>query len=444
MIACSKFQLCGAGDVFWYYEDRYKTSYAIDKIGAFMNTYDAKESLQFKICDAWRDHGTSRIGISAYSINADYPHPIYKCPKDKWDPSGSRLHFVQKYHSYIDWIFPVREHQKVLQVFNGHACQVTTISHTQINVPLDGYRKCATRRVLTTTKRNRLADRVPPAGTYSKNELIRYAIDDAKNKSCFRFPGIAYLLSEAYRTLNNTFQEVCNDGHTDSLLLDRRVDFVLGGVDRINPGSYYGYVTMPLESLCFLTRQQGPIAPSFASTWMSFFAIFLIFTPLALVATFILSNRYQQRERDLAYQSDLILFFLSTYLGRCPPPQLGSIPAPVRVASVAWMFGTFFLLQFTQTHLTASHNVPSHSPQIRRVAELVSRLGDGSIAPCLQFTMLRIIENVGGSTPYIESIRQVVHKCGNACLSQDIGGHCMPRVLNGAHVRHESVSPFDP
>ncbi|KAH7944618.1 hypothetical protein HPB52_022203 [Rhipicephalus sanguineus] len=40
--------LCGAGEVFWHYQDRYKTSYAIDKIGAFLNTYDTKESFQFK------------------------------------------------------------------------------------------------------------------------------------------------------------------------------------------------------------------------------------------------------------------------------------------------------------------------------------------------------------------------------------------------------------
>ncbi|XP_075724324.1 uncharacterized protein LOC142766994 [Rhipicephalus microplus] len=93
--------LCGAGDVTWHYQERYKTSYAIDKIGAFLNTYDTKESLQFKICDAWRDHGTSRIAISAYSVNADFPHPIFKCPKDKWKPNGSRLHFVQVFRDFL-------------------------------------------------------------------------------------------------------------------------------------------------------------------------------------------------------------------------------------------------------------------------------------------------------------------------------------------------------
>ncbi|KAL3214921.1 hypothetical protein MRX96_051390, partial [Rhipicephalus microplus] len=53
------------------------------------------------ICDAWRDHGTSRIAISAYSVNADFPHPIFKCPKDQWKPNGSRLHFVQVFRDFL-------------------------------------------------------------------------------------------------------------------------------------------------------------------------------------------------------------------------------------------------------------------------------------------------------------------------------------------------------
>ncbi|KAL1473277.1 hypothetical protein MTO96_038791 [Rhipicephalus appendiculatus] len=86
----------------------------------------------------------------------------------------SNVAWFQKYHSYIQWIFPVRDHGDVLQAFNDHVCQVTTVTDTEINVPWDGYRKCTARKVLTTTQ-HKLKDPVPPAGTYSKNELIRYA-----------------------------------------------------------------------------------------------------------------------------------------------------------------------------------------------------------------------------------------------------------------------------
>ncbi|KAL1473276.1 hypothetical protein MTO96_038790 [Rhipicephalus appendiculatus] len=346
----------------------------------------------------------------------------------------SNVAWFQKYHSYIQWLFPVRDHGEVLHAFNDHVCQVFTVTDTEINMPWDGYRKCVARRVLTTAQDNQLIDPVPPAGTYSKNELIRYAVDDASNEACFRFRGITLLFREVYRILNNTFEEVCNHGDTDSLLLDRQVDFILGESDRINPGSYYGYVTLPLDSLCFMTGRKGPVAPSFASNWLFFFAIFLIVAPLAIVMTLLLNIRTQRRHLHAPDQSDLILFFLSTYLGRCPPPVLKTISASVRVAAVTWMLGMFFLVQFTQTNITASRNVPSHSPQVRRVEELVSRLHDGSMMPCVHFLVARVIHEFGNSVPHIASIEQAMRKCGKTCLSANIQHDCIPRALNGAHV----------
>ncbi|KAL1460404.1 hypothetical protein MTO96_043310 [Rhipicephalus appendiculatus] len=55
----------------------------------------------------------------------------------------------------------------------------------------------------------------------------------------------------AYATLNVTLVEVCNNGETDSLLLDRSVDFVFDISKRVPMRSYYGYVKFPPSSLCF-------------------------------------------------------------------------------------------------------------------------------------------------------------------------------------------------
>ncbi|XP_065311596.1 uncharacterized protein [Dermacentor albipictus] len=93
--------LCATGPTTRHYQDHYKTNYALDKTEKFLNTFDTKESLQFKVCDAWRDYGSSRIGISAYSVNADFPHPIFQCPKDQWAPDGSRLRLVQGFGDFL-------------------------------------------------------------------------------------------------------------------------------------------------------------------------------------------------------------------------------------------------------------------------------------------------------------------------------------------------------
>ncbi|KAL1469643.1 hypothetical protein MTO96_040961 [Rhipicephalus appendiculatus] len=308
----------------------------------------------------------------------------------------------QKYHSNIQWIFAVREHAEVLKVLDGQLCQAVTVTDKEINAPLDGHRNCAARRSLTAAELGQLNDAVPPAGTYSKNELITYAIQDQGSEFCFRFRGVVELVDQAYRILNSTIKEVCNRGETDSLLLDRRVDFVVSLPNGINLNSYYGYAALPPRSLCFLTRRRGPIAPSFASSWMSFFAVFLILAPVAAVTTLVLSVHLQRYQSDVPMKSDLILFFFSTYLWQSPAPLKKSSLASVRVVSAIWMFGMFFLVQFTQTNITASRNVPEQSPQVRHLEELASRLDDGRLSLCMHFVCADIIRKIGGQcvTPH--------------------------------------------
>ncbi|KAL1472060.1 hypothetical protein MTO96_039566 [Rhipicephalus appendiculatus] len=98
------------------------------------------------------------------------------------------------------------------------------------------------------------------------------------------------------------------------------------------------------------------------------------------------------------------------------------------------MFGMFFVVQFTQTSITASRNVPSHSPQLRRLAELVSRLDEGSIAPCMHYVVAGAISQFGGNASHLVSLRAAVRKCGKTCLTYSIEGDCIPRAMNGTHA----------
>ncbi|KAL1433750.1 hypothetical protein MTO96_012282 [Rhipicephalus appendiculatus] len=368
---------------------------------------------------------------------SDFPSPVtVLVPFDgPWVSLPRSIEWFQKYHANIQWVFSVRQHEQALQALNGHVCQVITVTETEISVPSDGYRKCSTRRLLTTAQDGHLRDRVPPLGTFAKNEEIRYAIHDTSTKLCFRILWVLEQLKDLHSALNNTLLEFCNDGGTDSLLFDRRVDFVVGVPSpKQAPSSYYRYATLPPFSVCFLTRRRGPIAPSFVSTWMSFFALVLLLAPLAAVITLVMSIKTLRRLSDAPHHSDWMLFYLSTYLGRCPPPLAKSSSASVRVASAAWMIGMFFLLQFTQTNITAQRSVPDHSPQVRYAAELYSLLDKGNVLPCVGYPVHELLykfwENAAQASPILRS----VEKCGKTCLSHNVEGDCIRRALNGTHV----------
>ncbi|KAL1475560.1 hypothetical protein MTO96_037201 [Rhipicephalus appendiculatus] len=190
------------------------------------------------------------------------------------------------------WIFATHDHEVVLSAFSGHLCHVISVTETEINAPLDGYMSCEERRIFKTVEEALMAERLPPRGSYSRNERIRFAMQDDNDAFCFREndPFVA-LVERAYRTLNNTFVEGCNRGDTDSVLLDRRVDLVLGPSNQIHPISYYAYTVQAPDAICFLTRRGRPVQPSFASRWLIFLSLSLVLAPIVVIFLFLLSVR---------------------------------------------------------------------------------------------------------------------------------------------------------
>ncbi|KAH8036989.1 hypothetical protein HPB51_008037 [Rhipicephalus microplus] len=107
----------------------------------------------------------------------------------------------QRYYSYVQWIVAAREHDQVVKHLSGHLCQVISVTQVEVSAPWDDYRSCEERRVI-------------PAADVS--------------------------MLAAYAALNITLVETCNNGETDSLLLDRRVDFVTTIPKLVFMRSYYG------------------------------------------------------------------------------------------------------------------------------------------------------------------------------------------------------------
>ncbi|XP_077498607.1 uncharacterized protein LOC144109680 [Amblyomma americanum] len=220
---------------------------------------------------------------------------------------------------------------------------------------------------------------------------------------CRKFEGQNVLSAkEAYETLNNTLVERCNNkSDSDSLLMDMRVDFVLGGRSPSCPSHcfQYAYATFPPTSLSMIVSRSGPSRPSFVSNWRSFFELSALLAPFAVV--FLLLTRLQLRlyPDQSTSLSAAVNFLATTYLGRSPPPLPCFGTTFMRVFMIVWMFGVSFLLKFTQTTITASRSVPEYTGLLRKKNQLAALLDAGNIKPCLDIFIANGIQKAIFNAP---------------------------------------------
>ncbi|KAH8036429.1 hypothetical protein HPB51_000465 [Rhipicephalus microplus] len=146
----------------------------------------------------------------------------------------------QRYYSYIQWIVAAREHDQVVKHLSGHLCQVISVTQVEVSAPWDDYRSCEERRVVPAADVGMLAGYRPRAGRFPKNTRVVFANQDDSSRLCYTRGNFITLVRLAYAALNITLVETCNNGETDSLLLDRRVDFVTTIPKLVSMRSYYG------------------------------------------------------------------------------------------------------------------------------------------------------------------------------------------------------------
>ncbi|KAL1481839.1 hypothetical protein MTO96_034161 [Rhipicephalus appendiculatus] len=347
----------------------------------------------------------------------------------------------EKYHSNVHWIFSVRKHEDVLEHFSGHLCQVVTVTEAEINAPWNSYNSCEVRKLYTAADDPRIVDRMPSPGTYPKHGRVTFAAHDDKSVGCFKPHGpVGERLVEVYLGLNNTLVETCNYGETDSLLLEKRADFIITATNFAPSTSYYQHAVYPPMSVCFLTRRGQPVRPSFASTWLSFFSVSLMLVPLAAVLFLCLRmrvHRSQGRHNALDWAS----FFMATYVNQSPLLPTSSPSVAVRFTIAAWMFGMFFLIQFTQTEITASKSVQAFSFEIRHTADLTSRLDAGIIRPCMLHTLINLFDKYTDESSHLKSIHDANKKCVSGCLST-LFSDCILQAQRGTHAFIHYCRPF--
>ncbi|KAL1487378.1 hypothetical protein MTO96_008002 [Rhipicephalus appendiculatus] len=291
-------------------------------------------------------------------VDASFARPgvVLVTSRDLYDLRGFEkiVAKFERYHSYIQWIVAAREHDQVLKKLSGHLCQVISVTEVDVNAPLDGFRSCEERRVITGAQVGMLAERVPRAGRFPKNDRVVFANLDASSSLCNKSGQFMPLVKLAYTVLNITLVEACNNGETDSLLLNRRVDFVVDISKSVPMRSYYGYVMLPPLSLCFLSRRATPLPPSFGSSWLSFLEVSVIVFPLASVLHLLMAAQARHRSVPATRYSEWILFFLSTYLGRSPAAIRNATSTVVKVSIIVWMFA---YVHSSAVHTDRDHGV---------------------------------------------------------------------------------------
>ncbi|KAL1446858.1 hypothetical protein MTO96_044463 [Rhipicephalus appendiculatus] len=164
----------------------------------------------------------------------------------------------EKYHSNVHWIFSVRKHDDVLEHFSGHLCQVVTVTEAQINAPWNSYNSCEVRKLYTAADDPQIVDRIPSPGTYPKHGRVTFAAHDDKSIGCFKPHGpVGERLVEVYLGLNNTLVETCNCGETDSLLLEKRADFIITATNFAPSTSYYQHAVHQHRRFMLAMEESG-------------------------------------------------------------------------------------------------------------------------------------------------------------------------------------------
>ncbi|KAH9372662.1 hypothetical protein HPB48_000083 [Haemaphysalis longicornis] len=367
-------------------------------------------------------------------------------PRAETLPSGiyEEIVLFETYHANVRWIFSVANHTEVFDKLSKHICHVVTVNENEINIPSDEHRYCRTRKVFRTMNAT-LSPYTWRKELFPKNHQIYYGIMDKPGNYCAykTNPDVPVML-EAYTALNNTMTLRCDvTADSGSLILNRIVDVILGphsvncGFSNIVSDSDYGcffyaHAAYPPRPVCLVVPTARPVPPSFSNTWLRYFGLFLVLSFIAAVAHFtVVRISIHWYGESTIRSSDVSIVFVSSFLGRSPPPRAISRLETNRVLLGAWMLGVFILLNILQSQITASRAIPAQSAEIRSIEDFMARLHAGRILPCMPPQIANAILKSVSNVSYIQSVRKVLKSCGKSCSGPN---YCFPKIRKRTHV----------
>ncbi|KAH6930385.1 hypothetical protein HPB50_013170 [Hyalomma asiaticum] len=355
----------------------------------------------------------------------------------------------EKYHSNVYWIFAVRKHDDIIKKLSNHSCQVITVSEVEVNEHFGDYKQCTRNHRRVLHRGQKLSLFTSTSSTkYPKHTRIEYAVFDRQNN----FGGGLYgpkprMVIEAYEALNNTLIQRWSTDDSDSMLLDRRVDVVLGtrNVYCWSRCFFYPYALYAPFSTCTLAKRAGPLVPSFASTWESFFCIPLVLAPMVVMILLVAHIQRRFSPNDASSLSGVIVFLVSTYLGRSPPPVIRSAAISSKLMMTTWMLGMLFLINFIQTEITSSRAVPEYSSAVRNMADFLERIQSNATGICVNAgtsKMIRKVTKAASTISYLHLLNRVLEQCGQGCTTDSFWRDCAPKIRRGTHVGVILTTPF--
>ncbi|KAH9376102.1 hypothetical protein HPB48_014492 [Haemaphysalis longicornis] len=307
------------------------------------------------------------------------------------------------------------------------ACQVLSVSPTHIEEPKNGFDKCtlSRRNISSASQVFRLRER--DAKKYPRNLsfTIIHPNDDVSTD-----PVVAAVL-EAYASLNTSLKRLNRHIHfpSDALITARLADIdIVPKLSFQNPiYNIYLYAMYPPCHVCFFTRlvaAKGSFLARDSAKLISFISSFFLLA-LAIV---IVSRRLGSREHPTKC-SAVVLFLASTFLGRSPPTLL-MVGATSRTLLALWMFGTFIVGSFLQSHITADICVQSFVNEVEDLQEFEKLLDARRVLPCVDYSFISTAV-AHFQTPFMEKLLAVIHRRRESCVNYDGQKGCYSRVRQG-------------
>ncbi|KAL3195714.1 hypothetical protein MRX96_001833 [Rhipicephalus microplus] len=269
---------------------------------------------------------------------------------------------------------------EVLQDFALSLCQVTLITDAGLNAPVNRYKNCDSRQLLSSAE---LFSRVnserthilSPAGvTFAGPPNLRYANV---------LEGIAVV--DAYRTKNISTKQIhVFDGRL--FVLNKTADItllafpVLANYER----QFFTDASYPPAELCIFSLTNITVRVFFVESSFSLFLFFLVLVSFGLAVHFLTRFRTKLLFHYLIFRgADLVLFMIATFLGRSPPASIGDA-APYRTAAiVSWALGASFLGSYFQTTLIAIRSAPVASSGVPDIASLRKLVEQQKVELCV-------------------------------------------------------------
>ncbi|KAH7959575.1 hypothetical protein HPB49_012025 [Dermacentor silvarum] len=274
-----------------------------------------------------------------------------------------------------------KTHEEILRKFPRDLCHVVSVTSQSLSAPADHFPKCSIREEVSAG--HLFSKLQAPHKKFPRGQVCT-AVQSAFGASYdeVRSSPEALALISGHMFLNNTITIVHGDiSHVHKMQADLTLLPISSAV-----AQRYGlfmYAQYPPAALCVFSLPRRAVQLTFIDSRASVISFCVSLVVLGcLVAMFSLASSHfghsVMRRRFSSHS--LVIYLVSTLLGRCPPTSV--YLANRSLATAFWALAMLALGNYVQTSITAIRSVPFILSS-KSFAELTNDLKNGTIYPCL-------------------------------------------------------------